>query len=480
MRPYARAAAALLAIFFSSGLNEILPLARAGERATAVNTEPRSGAAPIDIAKLFDTVVETVEKNFFDDVRMTQNAWRARADALRPAVLAASSAEDAIRQIKALLAELETSHTGLFTPDEYFYYFLLDIASVHHSDLMARRFWGGGPYYPGTGAFTRQVDGRHFVDGILEGSPADRAGLKYGDEILTVDGAPYSPIAAFRGKVDTTVELAIRRHADAEPQRLNVLVVPIRPGLAFAQATAASARVIERDNVRIGYVHVWSSHESSAMRAALSKLEPSVLERVGMRMMLDASRNRIFHATAEEEEALAKPLDALIVDMRGRIGGNSGVAHQYLELLDARQKSYWGNRREQMRSSERPATAVVPVLRYNPPFRGRSALLIDQHTRSAAEIMALGYKRSAFGPLIGTPTAGAGTSALAFAMPGDLLLYVAASRAEFEGGLRLEGVGVTPDHHVERPLPYAAGADPVLDAAIDTLVTQAAGKRSPD
>ena len=39
----------------------------------------------------------------------------------------------------------------------------------------------------------------------------------------------------------------------------------------------------------------------------------------------------------------------------------------------------------------------------------------------------------------------------------------------------LEGVGVTPDHRQERPLPYAAGADPVLDAAVDIL-TQSAPK----
>jgi hypothetical protein len=32
---------------------------------------------------------------------------------------------------------------------------------------------------------------------------------------------------------------------------------------------------------------------------------------------------------------------------------------------------------------------------------------------------------------------------------------------------------VTPDYRVERPLPYAADADPVLDAAIDLLVKQA-------
>ena len=58
-------------------------------------------------------------------------------------------------------------------------------------------------------------------------------------------------------------------------------------------------------------------------------------------------------------------------------------------------------------------------------------------------------------------------------MPGDLLLYVAIAGHEFEGGQRLEGAGVIPDHRVERPLPYAAGADPVLDTALDLLAKQA-------
>src|SRR5262249_57548291 len=60
-----------------------------------------------------------------------------------------------------------------------------------------------------------------------------------------------------------------------------------------------------------------------------------------------------------------------------------------------------------------------------PPFRGRSALLIDQHTRSAAEYVAYGFKRGGFGPLLGTTTAGAVVSGALSVMPGDLLLYVA-------------------------------------------------------
>ena len=121
-----------------------------------------------------------------------------------------------------LLSELNTSHTALYTPDDYQYYILLDALAWGLGDgrsrvqvVLGKRT---GTFYPGIGAFTRQVEDRHFVDAILEGSPAERAGLKYGDEILTVDAMPYSPIAAFGGKIGATVELEIRRHSNAAPR----------------------------------------------------------------------------------------------------------------------------------------------------------------------------------------------------------------------------------------------------------------------
>ena len=39
-------------------------------------------------------------------------------------------------------------------------------------------------------------------------------------------------------------------------------------------------------------------------------------------------------------------------------------------------------------------------------------------------------------------------------------------------GVRLEGVGVPPDVEVEIELPYAGGADPQLEAALDVLLEQ--------
>jgi hypothetical protein len=71
------------------------------------------------LAKLFDAVVETVGQKFLDVALMKQVDWQARAKAARPSVLSAATADDAVRQINALLSERghpESSVPGPFSP----------------------------------------------------------------------------------------------------------------------------------------------------------------------------------------------------------------------------------------------------------------------------------------------------------------------------------------------------------------------------
>jgi carboxyl-terminal processing protease len=414
---------------------------------TLAHAREAAPAAALDREKVFDAVVSRIEEKFFDGAKLRELKWGERAAAAKPEVLAAPSDADAVRRINDLLGELKTSHTALIMPDDYTYYFLLDVfggGAADRTDLLARNFWGSGPFYPGIGAFTREVGGKHFVSAVFEGSPAERAGLRYGDEIVSIDGEAYTPVAAFRGKIGRTVALEVRRAADAPPQRLDIAVVPMRPREAMANAMAASARVIERGGKRFGYVHVWGILDADGFKQALAKIEPSDNDEAG-------------------------PLDGLVVDVRGRVGGGMRVVEQMLEALDGRGQPYWGA----TRFSEKPLRGRDREDRTtragNPPFRGRSILLIDAGTRSAGEILAQGFRRGGFGPIVGTTTAGAVSAASAFVVPGDLLLYVAVTGLAFDGKA-LEGAGVTPDHRVERPLAYAGGADPVLEAALDLLV----------
>lgn len=405
----------------------VLACAAAPSRAQEAPAEVEAArAAPAQaFGALFDAVVEQIDKSFWDRERLAETQWLQRAGTVRPEVVAAASLTDAASRINAYLAELRMSHTILLTPDDIDYYVL---KSVFGSPLR----------FASIGMFSVRIDGRDFVDALLEGLPAQRAGFKVGDEIVSVDGAPYHPVRSFRGKVGRHAAVSIRRAEGGDPETLAAEVMSIEPLQAFADALRWSARVIERDGRRIGYVHVWAS---------TSGMEDALVEAMAT---LGLNRTR---ETRQRNVAVA-PVEALIVDMRGRIGGNSSIAGRYLDLIDPRGPNLAS------RGKRRSAWGRV--------VRGHNAVLIDHHTRSTGELFAHAYRRERLGPLVGTRTAGAVSAGWATAMPNDALLHVATAGLEVDGEV-LEGVGVAPDIEVARRLPYAGGADPALDAAVGVL-----------
>jgi C-terminal processing protease CtpA/Prc len=63
-------------------------------------------------------------------------------------------------------------------------------------------------------------DGRLYAREVPADMPAARAGLRVGDEIVTIDGKPVAAMspddvdAAFHGKVGSVVVLRVHRHGD--------------------------------------------------------------------------------------------------------------------------------------------------------------------------------------------------------------------------------------------------------------------------
>lgn len=417
--------------------------------AAVANAEAAVSAAVL--GELLDKLSATVQGHFHDEALLQRIGWTELVAQARPQIVAAGSVAAAAPLINALLGELKTSHTAFYTPDDTSYYILLDVVGATGArEIIDARYWGTGPHFAGIGAFTTKLGQRHFIDAVLEGSPADRAGLKFGNEIVDVDGEPYSEIGAFRGKAGKTVTLRIRHHAETMLDTVTVPVVNISPKRAFSDATLASARVIERGGKRIGYIHVWASTETDAFERALARI--------------DEGAGRRGASGRDGNDAGSARLDALIVDARGKVGGIASVPARYLDILDPAAGRI-GMRVVTSRGGARGGAAPVT-------FRGRSALLIDGRSRSAAEIFALAYKRSGIGPLVGSTTAGAVTAGRGYMLPLDTYLYLAVNGLEFAGE-RLEGVGVAPDIRIERPLTYADGADPVIEGAIRTLLNPA-------
>jgi C-terminal processing protease CtpA/Prc len=328
--------------------------------------------------------------------------------------------------INAVLTSLGASHTGRFKPDTIAYFELADIFRGAIRNDLKRLFPHDGEVgYEGIGMIAEPRDGSLFVTDVYDGSPAARAGILVGDEVLDVDGAPYREIASFAGKLGQIVSVHLRRSAGAEPLAIKVRVQHIRPLPDFEQAIQNSADVVERGGRKIGYIRLWT---------------------------LSAPRSMDVVAEALAEGPL-KDVDGLVLDLRGRWGGGSSDA---AELFLGRTPNF--------KLVGRNGEDMLTNVRWQKPL----ITIIDGGSRSGLELFAYALKKNGI-RLVGARTAGALLAGRAYLLPDDSLLELAVADAVIDGNVRLEGVGVTPDVAVAFDLPYAQGWDPQRAAAIEEM-----------
>jgi carboxyl-terminal processing protease len=380
--------------------------------------------AHISNTALFDEAWRVTRDRFYDP-GMAGLDWQAVGDKYRPKSEAAASAAEFAAVINAMLAELGASHMGYFTPAEPAYYQLADIFGGTERDDAKRFFDGSEIRYPGIGIFTREIEGRTFVSGVMEGLPGAKADLRTGDEIVGVEDSAFEPVTSFADRIGQPVNLIIRRYADSVPRPLTVTPVSIQPNSAFLNAMRNSARIIESGGLKIGYVHVWSY----AGRQYQNLLEELV------------------------SEGVLKDADALIWDLRD---GWGGAQPDYLDIFAPGPTMTMDGRRDRDDHI------------FNAKWRRPAVALVNGGTRSGKEVLTYGFKKYGYGEVVGTRTAGALLAGRTFYLSDGSLLLIAVSDVAVDGD-RLEGRGVDPTIEVPFDLRYAAGADPRLDRAVEVL-----------
>lgn len=273
------------------------------------------------------------------------------------------------------------------------------------------------------GATLRTVDGFHFVDDVWEGGPADEQGLKYGDELLALDGR--APVLDPLPDGLHDVHLWVRRSRDAAPFLLDIDAVEGDTAWYLAEATRASIRRIRRGNCTIGLIH--------------------------LRTFADEDLIQELTTGAQFDHT-----DGLIVDLRHNRGGEVRLAGELFDLL-SRQPSLWIHYHDTL--------YTFPPTSWNRPM----VILVDENTFSSAEIFASAAQVRRLATIIGTRTTGRVQASRVFPLPDGSRLMLPISRVSLPDGTDLEGRGVIPDQTVPRPLMYADGADPPLQAALDSL-----------
>lgn len=323
--------------------------------------------------------------------------------------------------LNPFLESLGVSHTRFYDRRHQSYYMLRSMFSTH--DLDEPKLYTIGVQLndndPGA------------VRAVLEGSPAAAVGIQRGDRITAVDGVPFESLLQWQraGSTRLTIETA-------SVQR-NVKLNPVRQGFhrALARATAASERVIECSNRRVGYLHLWSGTHD----VFLGTLTDAVA---------DAQRTE---------------LDGFILDLRD---GYGGAWFEYLDPFFSNRDKYFVATHY---SRGEPAASRAEPHRNSEAWNGPLAVIINGGTRSGKEALAFQFKKSGRARLFGTTTWGAFTGGLGAFTERDVnyILYLSVQETRLDGTV-IEGAGVSP--HVV--VPEEAGDDAPLSAAVDHLACQ--------
>jgi carboxyl-terminal processing protease len=356
--------------------------------------------ASVPYARDFDKVWQTVHDHLFD-TNMNGKDWRHIGEVYRARLSDVKSREAFEDLVNRMLDELHVSHTEYYTSNDVEFYML---PAVMSGDLK-------GNQVEQIGVMGHRDGQGYVVAAVLDGSPAQAAGIQSGDRLLNADGSPFTSAGSFRGKAGTPVQITLRREGEAADR--TVRVTPVKDNVlhAFLEATRKSARILDYDGLHLGYVHLWTMAHS----AFKETLEELVL-------------GRLYNA------------DGLIVDMRDGYGGQPWGYGDVFYRPDVRWEEWYHGVRPYIRHTG-----------YGKPI----VLLVNGGTRSAKEAFTYQLKTSHRALIVGSRTAGAFLGAGSYPIGSDGLLELAVLGLRLDGN-RLEGVGVTPDVVIAPAFPYTA------------------------
>src|SRR5262249_23535322 len=105
-----------------------------------------------------------------------------------------------VRETRRRLAELHVSHTAYYSLDDPGYY---DLLSIFEPVLQK------SPETESLGLGLVEQDGHWFVARVFAGGPAEAAGIRRGDRLVSADGEPFQPHRSLQGKAGRPVRLGI-------------------------------------------------------------------------------------------------------------------------------------------------------------------------------------------------------------------------------------------------------------------------------
>jgi carboxyl-terminal processing protease len=295
-------------------------------------------------------------------------------------------------------------HSAFMDPDEY---------RILTNDTQGQ--------FGGVGVEIEARDGWLTVLGVIEGGPAERAGILPGDRFLIIENqsARDMPITeavrVMRGEPGTAVRVRLRREDEEDPIDL-VLTREV------IEVEAVEARLLSD---RVLYVRLKSFQETTT-----SEL-----------------RNAIDTATAEAQSAGG--LRGILLDMRYNPGGllNQAVlvSDEFIDsgvIVSTRGRG--GQLLSQARASSGGTRPDWPIV-----------VLVNGYTASAAEIVAGALRDHERAVIVGTRTFGKGSVQNIVELPDGSAMKLTIARYYTPDGRSIQAHGIEPDMEVDQLAPDA-------------------------
>jgi carboxyl-terminal processing protease len=238
-------------------------------------------------------------------------------------------------------------------------------------------------HFYGIGVTINQRNGRIYVLGVSQGTPAERAGLRYGDALIAVDGhsakdwTQSDALNYVRGERGTDVEITVERAGEPEPVTVRIT----RDEVPFP-----SVRTSFMLRPEVGYIGLtggFNQETSEELRQAIAQLKAQGMTA----LILDLRRNPggLLKQAIQVSETFL-PRDVEIVAVRGREGRYPNQVYR----------------------SDNDAPELMPLL-----------VLINESTASASEIVAGAMQDHGRAWLVGEESFGKGLVQMVYRLPGN-------------------------------------------------------------
>lgn len=285
--------------------------------------------------------------------------------------------------------------------------------------------------FGGIGAELETKDEVLTVVAPLKGSPAEKAGLRAGDQIILVDATStigYTPgeaVKIIRGPIGTPVKLTIKREDLSEPKEITIV----------------------RQTIQVPTID-WE------MKGDIAYIQLYQFNANATQLFAEAIRG-----------AALKGTRGIVLDLRGNPGG-------YLEV-STRLASWFLPRGSLIVSQQGRDATDTEAIHAN----GNSALvrvptvvLIDEGSASASEILAGALRDQRKIPLVGKQSFGKGIVQEIQNLSDGSLLKLTVAHWVLPSGHTLEGAGLKPDYEVElTEEDIEKERDPQLEKALEVL-----------